>query len=140
MRESDIEWLRPGEICRRNSYPAPQMFVGEIDRFDINQGEIGDCWFLAALANLADDEETFKRVVPGGQVIKFNTSQDVRHAALSNEMGQMYTMSYSRVLYYTHFGRDLVGTIAACFGFASSGSGLGWRWWWTTCCPPDMGS
>ena len=68
VRESDIEWLRPGEICRRNGYPAPQMFVGEIDRFDINQGEIGDCWFLAALANLADDEETFKRVVPGGQV------------------------------------------------------------------------
>ena len=43
------------------------MYVRERDRFDINQGEIGDCWFLAALANLADDDEAFNRVVPSGQ-------------------------------------------------------------------------
>ena len=43
------------------------MYVGERDRFDINQGEIGDCWFLAALANLAEDEEAFHHVVPSKQ-------------------------------------------------------------------------
>ena len=46
------------------------MFVGKRDRFDINQGEIGDCWFLAALSNLAEDSEAFNRVVPGNQVFK----------------------------------------------------------------------
>ena len=45
----------------------PEMYVGERDRFDINQGEIGDCWFLAALANLAEDEEAFHHVVPSKQ-------------------------------------------------------------------------
>ena len=43
---NSIEWLRPHEICQRNSLPGPQMFVQDADRFDINQGEIGDCWFL----------------------------------------------------------------------------------------------
>ena len=43
------------------------MYVGERDRFDINQGEIGDCWFLAALANLAEDDDAFRRVVPDRQ-------------------------------------------------------------------------
>ena len=45
----------------------PEMYVGERDRFDINQGEIGDCWFLASLASLADDPEAFNRVVPENQ-------------------------------------------------------------------------
>jgi hypothetical protein len=57
-----VEWLRPKEICR-----DPHMFVGNLDRFDINQGEIGNCWFLAALANLAENKRCFERVVPSGQ-------------------------------------------------------------------------
>ena len=59
---SMVEWLRPTEICRN-----PQMFVGEFNRFDINQGEIGNCWFLAALANLAENRKCFERVVPMNQ-------------------------------------------------------------------------
>ena len=43
---NSIEWLRPHEICQRNRLPGPQMFVQDMDRFNINQGEIGDCWFL----------------------------------------------------------------------------------------------
>ena len=43
------------------------MFVGKIDRFDINQGEIGNCWFLAAVANLVENKKCFQRVVPQDQ-------------------------------------------------------------------------
>ena len=47
---------------------GPQMFVGATNRFDINQGEIGNCWFLAALANLVENRRAFDRVVPAKQV------------------------------------------------------------------------
>ena len=66
LPRDEIEWLRPRDICA-NMGLEPAMVVGERDRFDVNQGEIGDCWFLAALANLADDDVCFDRVVPGGQ-------------------------------------------------------------------------
>ena len=40
---SSIEWLRPHEICRRlNLRQEPKMFVGKIDRFDINQVKLCD--------------------------------------------------------------------------------------------------
>ena len=38
-----------------------------MNRFDINQGEIGNCWVLAALSNVAENEDLFGKVVPGGQ-------------------------------------------------------------------------
>jgi len=57
---SSIEWLRPHEICQRMGLrEGPEMFVGQSDRFDINQGEIGNCWFLAAVANLVENENVF---------------------------------------------------------------------------------
>ncbi len=56
------------EICARQGLRrGPQMFVGSTDRFDINQGEIGNCWFLAALANLVENKRCFHRVVPQRQ-------------------------------------------------------------------------
>ncbi|CRK97524.1 CLUMA_CG010913, isoform A [Clunio marinus] len=52
------EWLRPMEIC-----DDPQFFVEGYSRFDVEQGELGDCWLLAAAANLTQDQKLFFRVV-----------------------------------------------------------------------------
>merc|ERR1712088_1172735 len=66
-RQSGRLWEDPAFPANSKVLTDGNMIVGERDRFDINQGEIGDCWFLAALANLADDDDAFNRVVPSGQ-------------------------------------------------------------------------
>ncbi|XP_052861504.1 calpain-B-like isoform X3 [Anopheles cruzii] len=57
--DRNYEWLRPHEICEN-----PEFFVEGFSRFDVQQGELGDCWLLAACANLTQDQKMFLRVVP----------------------------------------------------------------------------
>lgn len=57
-----FKWLRPSEIV-----DAPKFFSGGSSRFDVCQGELGNCWFLAAVANLTMSPRLFERVVPHGQ-------------------------------------------------------------------------
>ncbi|KFD48822.1 hypothetical protein M513_10306, partial [Trichuris suis] len=57
-----IEWRRPGKIV-----DEPQLFVEGHSRFDVIQGELGDCWLLAAAASLTLKDELFYRVVPPDQ-------------------------------------------------------------------------
>lgn len=57
-----IEWKRPGDLVE-----SPHLFTDGMSRFDIEQGEIGDCWFLAAVASLSMNEDLMSRVVPEDQ-------------------------------------------------------------------------
>ena len=66
LQSSNIVWLRPKEICKSMK---PKMMVDGSDRFDINQGQLGDCWFLSPLSHLAEYKmrNYFHRMVPSGQ-------------------------------------------------------------------------
>jgi calpain, invertebrate len=56
--EHDYEWLRPKDICN-----DPQFFIDSFSRFDVLQGVLKDCWLLAAVANITQNEKLFYRVV-----------------------------------------------------------------------------
>lgn len=43
------------------------MFVGGADRLDVKQGILGDCWLLAAMAALSQDQILLSQVIPANQ-------------------------------------------------------------------------
>ncbi|XP_071361442.1 calpain-9 isoform X1 [Trachinotus anak] len=57
-----IEWKRPKELCEN-----PRFIVGDANRTDICQGQLGDCWLLAAIASLTLKKDALARVVPHDQ-------------------------------------------------------------------------
>uniref|UniRef100_A0A914UVY6 Calpain catalytic domain-containing protein n=1 Tax=Plectus sambesii TaxID=2011161 RepID=A0A914UVY6_9BILA len=69
----EIEWLRPQEICERNGVDLPRFFTNGPSRFDLDQGELGDCWLLAAIAALADRPELLARVIPDHEFLTENS-------------------------------------------------------------------
>ena len=58
-------WKRPHEFMHN-----PQLFVGGIDPNDINQGALGNCWFLASIASVSENPALIKRLFkyPGWSV------------------------------------------------------------------------
>jgi calpain len=65
--DAKIVWKRPSEISDH-----PQFIKDGASRFDIDQGELGDCWFLAAVANLTLNKKLLSMVVPTDQSFSDN--------------------------------------------------------------------
>ncbi|XP_064639540.1 calpain-B-like isoform X2 [Lineus longissimus] len=64
---SDVVWKRPKEIQNN-----PVFVRDQASRFDFDQGELGDCWFVAAAASLAvQDQHLLKNIIrPDGQTFE----------------------------------------------------------------------
>lgn len=58
ISDSKIKWLRPSEICK-----DPEFKVKGYSRFDVQQGDLKNCWFMAAAANLTLNQKLLSRVV-----------------------------------------------------------------------------
>jgi hypothetical protein len=56
---SNVKWMRPREICS-----SPKFEVQGFSRDDVLKGGLGNCWFLAGLAALAENEELRCQVIP----------------------------------------------------------------------------
>uniref|UniRef100_A0A670ZDZ2 Calpain 5 n=1 Tax=Pseudonaja textilis TaxID=8673 RepID=A0A670ZDZ2_PSETE len=56
-RIQGIQWKRPKDICE-----DPHLFVDGISSHDLHQGQVGNCWFVAACSALASRESLWQKV------------------------------------------------------------------------------
>lgn len=57
--DPDVEWLRPHDVCEN-----PQFYTGGGSQFDVVQGQLGDCWLLAAMAPVSMNKVLLERICP----------------------------------------------------------------------------
>ncbi len=57
-----IIWKRPYEVSRN-----PQFVVDGFDRCDMDQGYVGNCWFIAGCVGIMQSPACFAKVVPQNQ-------------------------------------------------------------------------
>ncbi|XP_037663424.1 calpain-13 [Choloepus didactylus] len=60
-----LRWRRPGD--KDLSSTRPYFILEGASRFDIQQGNAGDCWVLAALGSLTQNPRCLERVLPKDQ-------------------------------------------------------------------------
>uniref|UniRef100_A0A8C5D285 Calpain 5a n=1 Tax=Gadus morhua TaxID=8049 RepID=A0A8C5D285_GADMO len=54
-----VTWKRPKELCS-----DPHLFVDGLSAHDLHQGQLGNCWFVAACSSLASREALWQKVIP----------------------------------------------------------------------------
>lgn len=57
-----IIWCRPNEV-----FDSPEFISDGINRTDMNQGAIGNCWFIAGVVGIMQSPKLLRKVVPQDQ-------------------------------------------------------------------------
>ena len=58
---SNLSWIRPKDLLKGKS--EPHFILEGASRFDIQQGDAGDCWFLAALGSLTQNPQHLQKIL-----------------------------------------------------------------------------
>ena len=74
----NVKWIRAKDIAQKVD-KKPLLFKNGPKRCDINQGSLGDCWFLATLANLPAQVRLFEKVVPTDQPLDMDKNPGIFH-------------------------------------------------------------
>jgi len=66
---AEVVWMRPHEIVKHlpEEYQKPEFEVDGASRYDINQGRLGNCWLMAGIACLTENDKLFDKVVDPDQ-------------------------------------------------------------------------
>ncbi|XP_067084686.1 calpain-5-like [Osmerus mordax] len=72
-----VVWKRPRELCE-----DPHLFVDGISAHDLHQGQLGNCWFVAACSSLASREALWQKVIPDWKEQEWDTEKPDSYAGI----------------------------------------------------------
>ncbi|XP_061430956.1 LOW QUALITY PROTEIN: calpain-5-like [Lethenteron reissneri] len=73
----EIVWKRPGELC-----DDPRLFVDGISAHDLQQGSLGNCWFVAAASCLTLHQELWTKVIPDHKDQEWDPAHPEKYAGI----------------------------------------------------------
>ncbi|XP_061536872.1 calpain-5-like isoform X1 [Phycodurus eques] len=76
-RIGNVIWKRPQEICQ-----DPQLFVDGLSAHDLHQGQLGNCWFVAACSSLVSQDGLWQKVIPDWQDQEWNKDRAASYAGI----------------------------------------------------------
>lgn len=76
-RLSGVQWKRPKDICEN-----PHLVVNGISSHDLHQGQVGNCWFVAASSSLASREALWNKVVPDWKEQEWDEEKPENYAGI----------------------------------------------------------
>ncbi|XP_037074982.1 calpain-5-like isoform X2 [Pollicipes pollicipes] len=74
---ANVVWKRPHEICEK-----PRLFVDGIGTGDVTQGQLGNCWFVAACSVLAGVKVLWHKVIPDYEEQEYSTENPKNYAGI----------------------------------------------------------
>ncbi|KAG8001752.1 Calpain-5 [Nibea albiflora] len=73
----NVTWKRPKELCN-----DPHLFVDGISAHDLHQGQLGNCWFVAACSSLASRDALWQKVIPDWKDQEWNPEKPETYAGI----------------------------------------------------------
>jgi hypothetical protein len=86
----EVKWMRPSEICS-----DPKFVVNTANAYDLDQGILGNCWFIAGCAALTYVPQLFRKVVPTVQNFSSQNYCGIFHFRF-----WIYGFSYNKLIVY----------------------------------------
>ncbi|GMT09457.1 hypothetical protein PFISCL1PPCAC_754, partial [Pristionchus fissidentatus] len=62
LHASQVMWLRPTEMYTKDGHRYPWTVFNDPSSSDIEQGSLGDCWLLSALALIAERPDVLEKI------------------------------------------------------------------------------
>lgn len=102
---TEISWLRPSELC-----DDPHFIDDDFHIDDIDQGQLGDCWFLASIAAVVDEApDKLRNEVLGAAEQMFNHEDyDGRLEFTFYDQGEPVTVEIDDTIPCWHNGAEHV--------------------------------